>query len=173
MAFAFRKLPLLGTASLIVYTFVQLPITVVAAFQWKRKAADELSVLPAFMIGSIIRFSCYWLAPAIGPKVYFAEHFPLMHATPAYLDRLPLYDFNPHHPRNDMPSMHFAWAVCCLWRRWAQQSGSSARSPGPKDGSLSPGARPPRRPRAWRADRRSAPLRRPRGLDPALSRSRS
>jgi PAP2 superfamily len=111
MAIAFRELPFLGTASLIVYTFVQLPITVVAAFQWKRKAADELSVLPAFMIGSIIGFTCYWLAPAIGPKVYFGGQFPLMHATPEYLDQLPLYDFNPHHPRNDMPSMHFSWAV--------------------------------------------------------------
>lgn len=111
MAIAFRKLPVLGTASLIVYTFVQLPITIVAAYQWKRKAADELSVLPAFMIGSIIGFTCYWLAPAIGPKVYFSGQFPLLHATPSYLDQLPLYDFNPHHPRNDMPSMHFSWAV--------------------------------------------------------------
>jgi PAP2 superfamily len=111
MAIAFLKVPVLGTASLIAYTFVQLPITIVAAWQWKRKAADELSVLPAFMIGSIVGFTCYWLAPAIGPKVYFAGQFPLLHATPDYLDRLPLYDFNPHHPRNDMPSMHFSWAV--------------------------------------------------------------
>ncbi len=63
------------------------------------------------MIGSIIGFTCYWLAPAIGPKVYFAGQFPLLHATQSYLDQLPLYDFNPHHPRNDMPSMHFSWAV--------------------------------------------------------------
>ena len=111
MAIAFLKVPPLGTASLIVYTFVQLPITAVAAWQWKRKAADELSVLPAFMIGSIVGFTCYWLAPAIGPKVYFAGRFPLLHATQGYLDHLPLYDFNPHHPRNDMPSMHFSWAV--------------------------------------------------------------
>ena len=111
MAIAFKKLPVLGTASLIVYTFVQLPITIVAACQWKRKAADDFSVLPAFMIGSIIGFTCYWLAPAIGPKVYFAADFPLMHADAAILNRLPLTDFNPHHPRNDMPSMHFSWAV--------------------------------------------------------------
>ena len=56
------------------------------------------------MIGSIVGFTCYWLAPAIGPKVYFAGRFPLLHATQSYLDHLPLYDFNPHHPRNDMPS---------------------------------------------------------------------
>ena len=111
MAIAFHKVPPLGTASLIVYTFVQLPITAVAAWQWKCKAADELSVLPAFMIGSIIGFTCYWLAPAIGPKVYFVGQFPLLHATQSYLDQLPVYDFNPHHPRNDMPSMHFSWAV--------------------------------------------------------------
>ena len=111
MAIAFLKVPPLATASLIVYTFVQLPITAVAAWQWKRKATDELSVLPAFMIGSIVGFTCYWLAPAIGPKVYFAGRFPLLHATQGYLDHLPLYDFNPHHPRNDMPSMHFSWAV--------------------------------------------------------------
>ena len=63
------------------------------------------------MIGSIIGFTCYWLAPAIGPRVYFAADFPLMHADAAILNRLPLTDFNPHHPRNDMPSMHFSWAV--------------------------------------------------------------
>jgi PAP2 superfamily len=111
MAIAFRKLPLLETASLIVYALVQLPITIVAACQWKRKAADELSVLPAFMIGSIVGFTCYWLAPAIGPKVYFSGQFPLLHADAVTLSRMPLYDFNPHHPRNDMPSMHFSWAV--------------------------------------------------------------
>jgi hypothetical protein len=111
MANAFQKLPLLATASLVVYTFVQLPIVAVAAYHWKRKAPDELSVLPVFMIGSIVGFTCYWLAPAIGPKVYFAEQFPLLHVTPAYLDQQPLVDFNPHHPRNDMPSMHFSWAV--------------------------------------------------------------
>jgi hypothetical protein len=65
--------------------------------------------LPAFMIGAIVGFTCYWLAPAIGPKVYFAAEFPLMHADAAILNRLSLYDFNPHHPRNDMPSMHFSW----------------------------------------------------------------
>ena len=111
MAIAFSKAPVLGTASLIVYSLVQLPITVVAAYQWKRKTADEFSVLPAFMIGSIIGFTCYWLAPAIGPKVYFAGQFPLLHADAATLNQLPLTDFNPHHPRNDMPSMHFSWAV--------------------------------------------------------------
>src|SRR5208282_1876403 len=40
-----------------------------------------------------------------------AGQFPLLHVTPGYLDQLPFYDFNPHHPRNDMPSMHFSWAV--------------------------------------------------------------
>ena len=111
MAFAFRRLPPLGTASLIVYTFVQIPITVVAAFQWKHKEPEALSVLPAFMVGSIIGFICYWLAPAIGPKVYFAGDFPLLHAKPDYLAQLSPYDYNPHHPRNDMPSMHFSWSV--------------------------------------------------------------
>lgn len=111
MAIAFKEAPLLGTASLIVYTFVQLPIVAVAAFQWKHKRPADLSVLPVFMIASIIGFTCYWLAPAIGPKVFFAGDFPLLHATPAYLASLSPYDFDPHHPRNDMPSMHFSWAV--------------------------------------------------------------
>jgi hypothetical protein len=111
MAIAFRDLPLLETVSLTVYTFVQLPITTVAAYQWRHKAAEELSVLPAFMLASIIGFTCYWLAPAIGPRVYFSVDFPLLHAAPDYLERLPVFDFNPRHPRNDMPSMHFSWAV--------------------------------------------------------------
>ena len=84
---------------------------VVAAFQWKRKAADELSVLPASMIGSIIGFSRHWPAPAIGPKVYFAGQFPLMHATPAHLDRSPLYDFDPHQICATTCPQYFAWAV--------------------------------------------------------------
>jgi hypothetical protein len=111
MANVFAALPTLHNLSLAAYAFVQLPIVVVAAFHWKRKEPGDISILPAFIIGSMIGFTCYWLTPAIGPKVYFGADFPLAHATAGYLANLPLFDFDPAHPRNAMPSMHISWAL--------------------------------------------------------------
>ena len=111
MANAFAALPALHNLSLAAYALVQLPIVAVAAFHWKTKEPEEFSILPAFIIGSIIGFACYWLTPAIGPRAYFGADFPLAHATAGYLATLPLLDFDPAHFRNAMPSMHIAWAL--------------------------------------------------------------
>ncbi|MGO8833512.1 MAG: phosphatase PAP2 family protein [Roseiarcus sp.] len=111
MANVFAALPPLHSLSLAAYAFVQLPIVVVAAFHWKRKVAGEISILPAFIIGSMIGFACYWLTPAIGPRAYFGADFPLMHTTVDYLANRALLDFNASHPRNAMPSMHISWAL--------------------------------------------------------------
>jgi hypothetical protein len=111
MAGVFAAWPFLHRLSLAAYTFVQIPIVVVAALHWRRKGADGYSVLPAFVIGSMIGYVLYWLAPAIGPKAYFGADFPLFHASPEYLLGRPLFDLDPGHARNAMPSMHFAWAL--------------------------------------------------------------
>jgi hypothetical protein len=111
MAYVLAAVPPLDRLAWAAYNFVQIPIIVVAAFQWRRKGADGFSILPGFIFGSMIGYTCYWLTPAIGPKAYFGADFPLLHATPAYLAHLPLFDFDPHHDRNAMPSMHISWAV--------------------------------------------------------------
>ena len=111
MAEIFAALPALHSLSLAAYAFVQLPIVVVAAVHWKTKDPADVSILPAFIIGSMIGFTCYWLTPAIGPRAYFGADFPLAHATAGYLANLPVFDFDPGHPRNAMPSMHISWAA--------------------------------------------------------------
>jgi hypothetical protein len=111
MANVFAAWPFLHRLSFAAYTFVQIPIVVVAALHWRRKGAADFSVLPAFIIASMIGYVLYWLAPAIGPKAYFGADFPLLHATPEYLMRQPLFDFDPGHARNAMPSLHITWAL--------------------------------------------------------------
>jgi hypothetical protein len=111
MSSALDHLPSLRIAAFSAYALVQIPIVVIAAICWRRRETRGMSVIPAFMIASMIGFVCYHLAPAIGPKVYFGETNPVWHAPAAFLSRLPLTDFDPHHPRNSMPSLHFTWAV--------------------------------------------------------------
>jgi hypothetical protein len=111
MAHILTSLPPLNSMAWAAYNFVQIPIVVVAAFQFKRPGADGLVVLPSFIIASIIGYTCYWLAPAVGPKVMFGPEFPLLHATPAFLSSLPTDAVYPGHPRNAMPSLHFTWAM--------------------------------------------------------------
>jgi hypothetical protein len=111
MANVFTAWPLFNRLSFAAYTFVQIPIVVVAALHWRRKGAEGFSVLPAFIIASMIGYVLYWLTPAIGPKAYFGADFPLPHATAAYLMGRPLFDFDPGHARNAMPSLHITWAL--------------------------------------------------------------
>jgi hypothetical protein len=110
MAYVLGKLPPLYDLSWVAYNFVQIPIAIVAAFHWKRKSAESFSILPAFILGSIIGYGCYWLTPAIGPAAYFGAGFPLLHATPDYLAHQPL-EFRSSLERNAMPSMHISWAI--------------------------------------------------------------
>ena len=75
MAYVLGKLPPLYDLSWVAYNFVQIPIAIVAAFHWKRKSAESFSILPAFILGSIIGYGCYWLTPAIGPSCIFRGRF--------------------------------------------------------------------------------------------------
>ena len=111
MAQAFAAVPVLHTFSLAAYSLVQIPIVLVAAVQWRRKAPGDYSILPGFIIASGIGFTCYWLAPAMGPRPYFGYAFPFLHVTADYLANHRQLEINPCFPRNAMPSMHISWAV--------------------------------------------------------------
>jgi hypothetical protein len=111
MAAAFAALPSFRDLCRMAYQFVELPIVVVAAFHWRRQGTNGCSVLPSFFFGSILGYICYFMTPAIGPRAYFGEAFPLLHAGSIYLAQQPLFDLNPAHSRNAMPSMHIAWAI--------------------------------------------------------------
>jgi hypothetical protein len=110
MAQLFAALPGLKTLAMGAYALPQPAIVIVAACYWKRPSTSGVSVIQTFMIASTIGFICYSLTPAIGPINYFPNGLP-MHADAAYLSHLPLFDFDPHHPRNAMPSMHITWAI--------------------------------------------------------------
>jgi hypothetical protein len=110
MARLFVALPGLKTLAMAAYALPQPAIVIVAAFYWKRPSTNGISIIQTFMIASTIGFVCYDITPAIGPINYFPNGLP-MHASMAYLSHLPLFDFDPHHPRNAMPSMHITWAI--------------------------------------------------------------
>jgi hypothetical protein len=111
MAYGLAASPPLNSLAWGAYNFVQIPIVVVAAFQWRRRGDGEFGILPSFIVASIIGYTCYWIAPAMGPKYLFGSEFPLFHATSAVLSSFPANGLDPDHPRNAMPSLHFSWAM--------------------------------------------------------------